>query len=181
MKTIERFFKWLKSMKFWKVFLLALAFLFVWSFLVGGTLYLCGVEFSQNVAPSEQFFVNSLFLVPFCAYIEEVMFRWIPMLVLSFILMWMYRSGRLNKERFFVVEKYAILILTIVSSVVFGWVHGNVFNVLIQGVSGTVFMLLYLRIFFIRRDKGLRNRWQLLSLAEAGLIHTSSNLVLMIL
>ena len=115
------------------------------------------------------------------ALLEEIIFRWGPMLILSFVLMWLYRSGHLSKERFFKVEKYAILVLTIVSGIVFGWVHGTIWNVLIQGVNGTLFMLLYLRIFFIRRDRGQRNRWQLVSLAESTLLHTVSNLLLMVL
>lgn len=181
MRTIERFMNWLKSQKFWKVFLLATGFIFVWCLIIALTLRLLGAEFSQHVAKNEDLFLNSLFMLPMAALLEEILFRWGPMLILSFVLLWMHRTGHLSKERFFVVEKYAILILTIVSGIVFGWVHGNIFNVLIQGVSGTVFMLIYLRIFFIRRDKGLRNRWQIVSLAESTLLHTVSNLVMLIL
>ncbi len=175
---------WLKRQKFWKVFLLAWGFMLVWDLTVFVILYLAGAEFSQHVAKNEDLFFNSLFFLPLtsmAALLEEIFFRWGPMLILSFVLMWMYRSGRLSKERFFKVEKYAILILTIVSGIVFGWVHGTVWNVLIQGVSGTLFMLLYLRVFFIRRDRGQRNRWQLVSLAESTLLHTVSNLLLMLL
>ena len=184
MRTIERFMNWLKRQKFWKVFLMAWGFLLVWDFIVGGILYLSGAEFSQHVAKNEDLFFNSLFFLPMTtlsALLEEIIFRWGPMLVLSFVLLWLYRSGRLTKERFFKVEKYAILILTIVSGIVFGWVHGSVWNVLIQGVGGTLFLLLYLRIFFIRRDRGQRNRWQLVSLAESTLLHTASNLLLMVI
>ena len=175
---------WLKRQKFWKVFLLAWGFMLVWDLTVFVILYLAGAEFSQHVAKNEDLFFNSLFFLPLtsmAALLEEIIFRWGPMLILSFVLMWMYRSGRLSKERFFKVEKYAILILTIVSGIVFGWVHGTVWNVLIQGVSGTLFMLLYLRVFFIRRDRGQRNRLQLVSLAESTLLHTVSNLLLMLL
>jgi len=184
MRTIERFMNWLKRQKFWKVFLLACGFMLVWDFTVGMILYHAGAEFSQHVATNEDLFSNSLFFLPMVtmtALLEEIIFRWAPMLILSFVLIRLYRSGRLTKERFFEVEKYAILILTIVSGIVFGWVHGTVWNVLIQGVSGTLFMLLYLRIFFLRRDRGQRNRWQLVSLAESTLLHAASNLLLMVL
>ena len=180
MKTIEQFMGWLKRQKFWKVFLMAIGVNLVWSLIIAGTLYLLGAEFSQHVAKKDVF-LNSLFaisLTTLAAMIEEIIFRWAPMVILSFVLMWLHRSGRLPEDRFFKVEKYAILILTIVSGIVFGWVHGNVFNVLIQGVSGTMFMLVYLRIFFIRRDQGQRNRWQVVSLAESTLLHTVSNLIL---
>ena len=175
---------WLKRQKFWKVLLLAMGFILVWNFVVGIILYLSGAEFSQHVAKNEDLFFNSLFFLPLTAMtalLEEMIFRWGPMLILSFVLMWMYRSGRLSKERFFEVEKYTILILTIVSCIVFGWVHGSIWNLLLQGVSGLCFMLVYLRAFFIRRDKGLRNRWQVVSLAESTLLHTLSNLLFMIL
>ncbi len=175
---------WFKRQKFWKVFFLAWGFMFVWDFIVAAILYFAGAEFSQHVAKNEDLFFNSLFFLPLttmAALLEEIIFRWGPMLILSFVLMWMYRSGHLSKERFFEVEKYAILILAIVSSIVFGWVHGTVWNVLIQGVSGTLFMLIYLRVFFIRRDRGQRNRWQLVSLAESTLLHAASNLLLMFL
>ena len=175
---------WLKRQKFWKIFLLAWGCMLVWEIIIALILYFAGAEFSQGVAKTnEHLFFNSIFLIPITtasALLEEIIFRWAPMLILSFVLTWMYRTGRLSKESFFNVEKYAILILVIVSGIVFGWVHGSVWNILIQGVSGTVFMLLYLRIFFIRRDNGQRNRWQLVSLAESTLLHTASNLLLML-
>lgn len=184
MKTIEKFMDWLKRQKFWKVLLLALGFNFIWNFIVVSILFLSGAEFSQHVADTKDLFFNSLFFLPITtlsALLEEIIFRWGPMLILSYTLLWMYKSGRLSKERFFEVEKYAILALVIVSSIVFGWVHGNFWNVFLQGVSGVCFMLIYLRVLFIRRDEGLRNRWQMVPLAETTLAHTLSNSILMII
>ena len=184
MQTIERFIDWLKRQQFWKAFLLALAFIFVWNFIVGITLHLCGAKFSQHVAPTESLFFNWFLpfsLVVLTALMEEVIFRWGPLLVLNIVLMWMYRTERLTEESFYNVEKYAILTIAVISGIVFGWVHGTAWNILMQGVSGTVFLLIYLRIFFIRRDKGLRNRWQLVPLAESTLLHAVSNILLIIL
>jgi len=169
---------WLKRQKTWKVFLLAWGFILVWKVLVGGFFYLMGWEFSQHVYKDNPATSNSLIEECIIAPLgEEPLFRWLPMLLLSFVLMWLYRTSRIDKERFFCVEKYAILALTIVTSVIFGWVHGNFLNVFIQGVSGLVIMLFYLRVFFIRRDKGVRNRWQVVSLAEAMLLHGLSNFI----
>ena len=165
MKKIEKFMDWLKRQKFWKVLLLALGFNFIWNFIVVSISFLSGAEFN---------FFNPLFFA-LSALLEEILFRWGPMLILSYTLLWMYKSGRLSKERFFEVEKYAILALVIVSSIVFGWAHGNFWNVFLQGVSGVCFMLIYLRVLFIRRDEGLRNRWQMVPLAETTLAHTLSN------
>ncbi len=178
MRTIERFMNWLKSQKFWKVLLLAWGTTLVWKFLVALLFHSLGWEFSQGVYKDNPDVSNSLIesclIAPFS---EEPLFRWIPMLLLSFVMMWLYKTSRIDKDQFFKVEKYAILILTVVSSIVFGWVHGNFLNVFIQGVSGVVLMLVYLRIYFIRRDKGLRNRWQVVSLAEAILLHALSNII----
>lgn len=184
MQTIERFMDWLKRQKFWKAFLLSWAFIFVWNFIVGITLYSLGAKFSQHVAPTESFLFNWFLpftLVVLTALLEEMIFRWGPLFILSIVLTWMHRTGRLTEESFYNVEKYAILIIAVISGIVFGWVHGTAWNILIQGVDGTVFLLIYLRIFFIRRDKGLRNRWQLVPLAESTLLHTVSNIILMIL
>lgn len=168
---------WLKRQKFWKVFLLAYGFMMLWKLSIGGLFYIFGWEFSQHVYKDHPAVSNSLVESCLIAPFEEVLFRWLPMLLLNFVMMWLYKTSRIDKERFFKVEKYAILILTIVSSIVFGWVHGNFLNVFLQGVSGLVLMLVYLRIFFIRRDKGLRNRWQVVSLAEAMLLHAVTNII----
>lgn len=177
MRTIEKFMGWLKRQKFWKVLLLAYVFSFVWKFLAILLFKSLGWEFSQHVYRGIPASSNSLFDACILAPFEELIFRWAPMLVLSFVMMWLYRTMKISKEQFFNIEKYAILILAIVTSVVFGWVHGNFLNVFIQGVGGLVIMLVYLRIFFIRRDQGLRNRWQVVSLAEAMLLHSLSNLI----
>lgn len=178
MRTIERFMGWLKRQKTWKVFLLAWGFLLVWKVLVGGMFYLMGWEFSQNVYRENPATSNSLIETCIIApLMEEPLFRWIPMLLLSFVLMRLYMTSRIDKERFFSIEKYALLVLAIVTSIIFGWVHGNFLNVFIQGVSGLVIMLVYLRVFFIRRDKGIRNRWQVVSLAEAMLLHGLTNFI----
>ena len=84
-------------------------------------------------------------------------------------------DGRLTKERYFLVEKYCLLCLTLISSIIFGWVHGNVFNVLLQGVSGMIFYIIYLRCFFIERDLGVRDRWQIVPLAESSAYHAIAN------
>ena len=55
---------------------------------------------------------------------------------------------------------------------------GNVYNILIQGVLGLTLMIIYLRAFFVRRDKGLRTRFQFVPYVQAGLYHCLYNLIL---
>lgn len=171
---IDRFFDRIKQMHVVKVFLLAWVINLFWMIIVGGTLFLLGVEFSQHVASSNEF-TNSFLLLPFAGFSEEVLFRWGPALAVSVILTYLYRSGQLSKEKFFYVERYALLFLVVVSSIIFGWVHGNIFNVLIQGFSGAIMFIIYLRCFFIERDLGVRDRWQVVPFFEAGLYHTMAN------
>lgn len=115
------------------------------------------------------------------ALAEEIMFRWGPMIILSSILTYYYRNGRLTKRQFFNVEKHCLLGLVILLSIIFGWVHGNVFNVLIQGVSGVVFYIIYLRCFFIERDNGVRDRLQIVPLIESTTYHAMANAFLILL
>ena len=173
-EKINRFFDKIKRMNVVKLFLLTWVIHLAWTFVVGSILYLCGAKFSQHV-PSNSEFTNSFMLVPFTAIAEEVLFRWGPMVVLVFSLTLFYRNGRLTKEQFFNIEKYSLLALTILSSIIFGLVHGNIFNVLLQGVSGVIFFIIYLRCYFIERERGIRDRWQIVPLAESSAYHAMSN------
>ena len=171
---IDRFFDRIKRMNVVKFFLLTWVIHFSWSLVAGITLALSGAKFSQHVAASSDF-TNSFLLIPFTALAEEMLFRWGPIVMLVFMLTYCYRNGRLTKERYFLVEKYCLLCLTLISSIIFGWVHGNMFNVLLQGVSGMIFYIIYLRCFFIERDLGVRDRWQIVPLAESSAYHAMAN------
>lgn len=178
--AIDRFFERIKKMNVVKFLLIAWVFNFVWTIFIGIILYFTGAKFSQNVASTSEF-TNSFLLVPFAALTEEVIFRWLPMLVLTFGLTFAFRKGSLTAERFFYVEKRALLVVVLVSSIVFGFVHGNIFNVLLQGGSGAIMYIIYLRAFFIERDLGVRDRLQVVPLAEATLYHTMANAFLIFL
>jgi hypothetical protein len=75
------------------------------------------------------------------------------------------------------VERYCLLFIVFVSCVVFGWVHGNVYNILLQGVTGLFIFVIYLRCYFIERDKGVNDRLQIVPLAEATLFHSMANML----
>lgn len=107
-EKVDRFFDRIKKMSFIKVLLIALAANAVWIIVVGGILLLSGATFSQHVAPSGMF-RNSFLVLPFAAFVEEVLFRWGPMLVLNAVLMYFYRSRRIPKQEFFNVEKRCLL------------------------------------------------------------------------
>lgn len=179
-EKVDRFFEKIKRMHVVKVFLLAWVFHFTWILVVGMTLFLCGAKFSQHVA-SDSEFTNSFLLVPFTALVEELVFRWGPMLVACLALKYVCRRGSLDKSQFFHVEKRVMLAVVVVSSIIFGWVHGNIFNVLLQGVSGIIFFVIYLRCLFIERDRGVKDHWQVVPLIESTLYHTMANAFLIFL
>ena len=64
------------------------------------------------------------------AFIEEVIFRGLPT----------FFARRIFGERVAV-----ILIIAVMSSVVFGWIHGGPIKVLMQGVCGFIFYLIFLK------------------------------------
>lgn len=175
-EKIDSFFDRIKQMSFIKVLFIAWGIHIVWTLLMGSILLLSGASFSQHVA-SDSAFKNSFLLLPFAALAEEVLFRWIPMLVLNYVLVYFYRTGRIAKEQFFYVERYCLLTLVVVSCIIFGYVHGNVFNILLQGVCGLLIFIIYLRCFFIERDKGVNDRLQVVPLAESSLYHSMANLL----
>lgn len=94
-EKIERFFERIKKTNVIKFFLVTWIIHFSWTVVVGGTLALCGAKFSQNIASSSEF-TNSFLLIPFTALAEEILFRWGPMIVLTFILTYYYRNGHLT-------------------------------------------------------------------------------------
>lgn len=171
---IDKFFDKIKRMNVVKLFLLTWVIHLTWFVVVGFILFLSGAEFSQHVASSNEF-TNSFLLIPFTAIAEEVLFRWGPMVVLVFSLTFFFRNRRLTKEQFFNLERYFLLVLVILSSIIFGWVHGNIFNVLLQGVSGVIFYIIYLRCYFIERECGVRDRFQIVPLAESSAYHAVAN------
>lgn len=163
------------------LYFITLGIHFVWNITVGGTLYICGAEFSQNVADVSMF-SNSLFsiaLLPMCAFLEELLFRWLPMIIFFTILGILIKKGRVDDEKRSKAEKYGLAAIVIVSSIIFGIVHGNGFNILIQGVSGVIFSMFYLRTLYRRRDSGKKDKLQFIPMLSSTLYHTISNFAMM--
>ena len=163
-----------------KLYLLALGFHLIWTFSIAIILYFSGAEFSQNVADTSDF-TSTLFLVPMCAMAEEMIFRWIPFLLLFTTIGLAVKYNKVDEESKAKMEKYGILAVVIVSSVIFGYVHGNIFNILIQGVSGVIFCAFYLRTLFKRRAAGKTAKYQVRPLLSSSLYHTLSNAILIAL
>lgn len=173
---------WMKFMKMniIKAYILALGFHFIWTLFVGIILYLSGAQFSQNVASTSEF-TNTFFLIPMCAIAEEMLFRWLPFLLLFTFIGFATKYAKISEETKANTEKYGIITVVIISSAIFGYVHGNLFNILLQGVSGVIFCAFYLRTLFKRRFAGKSVKYQLRPLMSSSLYHTLCNSLLIIL
>ena len=169
---------WVKfmNMHIIKAYLMTLGLHFLWTVCVGIILYASGAQFSQHVASTSEF-TNSLFLIPFCAVAEEVLFRWIPFMCLFALLGFASRFVEISNK----TRSYGILTVVVLTSIVFGYVHGNFFNVFLQGVSGAIFCAFYIRALIKTRAKGRKDRYQLIPLASSSTYHVLANSLLIIL
>lgn len=174
-----------KCLKYWvkfmnmhiiKAYFVTLGLHFLWTVCVGIILYASGAQFSQHVASTSEF-TNSLFLIPFCAVAEEVLFRWLPFMCLFALLGFASRFVEISNK----TRSYGILAVVALTSVVFGYVHGNFFNVFLQGVSGAIFCAFYIRALIKTRAKGKKDKWQLIPLASSSTYHMLANSLLIIL
>ena len=172
----------IKEMKTVKLYLLMLGIHFVWNISMLIPLSLCGVEFSQHVASFSTIsnsFLYNVTLLPMCALIEEVLFRWLPMILFFVGLGIFVKKSKANDETKDKVEKYGVAAIVIISSIIFGFIHGNVFNILIQGVSGVIFSMFYLRTLYLRREAGKKNNLHVMPLLSSTIYHTLSNIPVM--
>lgn len=181
---MKKFWNKIMEMNIIKLYLLTIVLHFVWNFTIGATLYASGVEFSQHVASSSDLMNSFLFtatLVPMCAFIEELMFRWAPMVLFFLGLGILAKNSKIEDEKMGKIEKYGVASIVIISSIIFGLVHGNVFNILIQGVSGVIFSMFYLRTLYRQRQAGKVDKLQKMPVLSSTLYHTMSNVLLMAL
>lgn len=104
-----------------------------------------GVEW--RTMPHTQVIVRSTMLVPF---FEELVFRYLP-LGLTFFIVW--ACGLSLRPLGTVIVVGAILL----TSVVFGYIHGGIGNVFIQGLAGVTFGVIFAKWsgFGARCGKGL--------------------------
>ena len=180
MKKLHYYWTKFMEMNIVKLYLLTLGLHILWTFSAGLVLYLSGAEFSQNVASNSDF-TNTLFLIPMCAVAEEMIFRWLPFLLLFTLIGFAVKYIKIGETTKAKIEKYGILTVVIVTSVIFGYIHGNAFNILIQGVSGVIFCAFYLRTLFKRRAAGKKVKYQVRPLLSSSLYHTLCNSVLILL
>lgn len=171
---------WLKRIPYPVVCLILMMLYIPWCFLIRAIYIHYGIECSQYVEVYASGKIiqtdHAILLELLFPLMEEMIGRWLPMLLLFAVLNPIMRKSDLHKDKYLKTERYALLVLVVLTSAVFGLLHGNVYNLLLQGVLGLNLIIIYLRALFIQRDRGLRSGLQLLPLGEAALFHILQNM-----
>ena len=96
---------------------------------------------SSNVGKTDDLTIMELSIIlPIAAMIEEIIFRLIPMVMVIYI------APR------YLDTKSGILSVAIISSILFGYLHGNIVNVFIQGIAGFIFFMVWLAVYDIKKS-----------------------------
>lgn len=117
---------------------------------------------SQTVHPEQIRKEHLLTALPIIVVLEETFFRFIPFLILFVII---------RK----IQNQYKILLtisVAIISSFVFGYLHGNILNIPVQGVMGILFAVMYLKA------GGYNNKQPFQALVVSSTTHLCFNLII---
>lgn len=136
---MQRLVSWLQKEAFgWKIPILILSVTilsFVYLGVLLGIWYIVGSPFDEHDTETGIRILRWYF--PFMlfgfAYFEEIIFRFTPIFL-----------ARTFLGKFFGAS-WGILIVALVASVLFGLVHGSPHNIYVQGVSGMLYSLLFLK------------------------------------
>ena len=114
-----------------------------------------GIEYSQNTVKYEDLPNSPIDRIMFiCGYgfLEEVVFRWIPVLLFTFILFISEKVVRVLKIEakiyFEISKKYGSMMVLVFFSLLFGFIHGNIFNIFLQGYGGLCLSIIYLKVYY---------------------------------
>lgn len=114
----------------------------------------------------------------FIPFIEEICFRWLPLfstISLFSILKFALRKNNVGTQVVKTIEKIMIIAVALVSSLIFGFLHGGVYNILLQGVLGLILSMFYLRTYYRRK---FAKEWcylQIYPLLSSTLYHILTN------
>ncbi len=96
------------------------------------------ITYGQNVVEYHSASaIELIFIITKIAFIEEIIFRTIPMIII--LLLSYYYPQKRDKTTIFIV---------IISCIIFGILHGNIYNILLQGVGGFILFSIFLRGYY---------------------------------
>lgn len=129
---------------------------------------------SSNTASPKNMHISQMdfFLqLPLSALFEEVVFRYIPFVILII--------NAIRKNRLLPSHR-SIIIMGIVSSIIFGYLHGNIINVFIQGVGGFILFGVFSNCYYLA-VRSHKNGMQsiLVALLCSTIVHFLGNTILL--
>ncbi len=92
--------------------------------------------------------------LPFGAIWEEIVFRLFPLIACMCILFIGVVLGKIDENNSKIYKKFFVYTI-ILSSAIFGYLHGNIVNIFIQGIAGLILFWVWIQVFMIKKDKGI--------------------------
>lgn len=74
-----------------------------------------------------------------CGFGEEFIFRLVP------FIFFLYLCDEVELVKKYVNKKFLFILIVLISSIFFGLAHGNIYNILIQGIGGVIFFLVFIK------------------------------------
>lgn len=109
---------------------------------------------SKSTGSAENMGISTLEFIlylPFGAIWEEIVFRLLPLLVCMGIILIGIILGKIDENNSKIYKKFFVYTI-ILSSIVFGYLHGNIVNIFIQGIAGFIFFMVWLAVYDIKRS-----------------------------
>lgn len=161
------------------LYCITLSFYLLWTHPTMCVLDKIGADFSQNVAGLGSFIdadaVITCVLLPFA---EEILCRWLPFLfIISVFAIIKFGLKKRNRSLLAVkrVEVVAILVFVVLTSIIYGYLHGSAYNILIQGILGVILSMYYLRAYYRRVLAGKKCYIQIIPLFASTMYHIVNN------
>ena len=164
-KIVKKFFK---MRGVWLYSIVTILYV-IWIYSVDSILQNMGVEYSQNVvgtiitteklANAVNVPAPDLIVLTVVPIFEEIVLRWLPLFTVTTVFSLLVSLLKRKNINTIIPNNIGIactILVVLLSSAVFGYYHGNMYNLLLQGVLGLVLSMFYLRTYYRRKWAGKR-------------------------
>lgn len=137
---------------------------------------------SKSTGSPEKMGISTLeyiLYLPFGALWEEVVFRLMPSLLCMLVIFIAAILGILDHTNS-KLWKQMFLSTIILSSIIFGYLHGNIINIFIQGVGGLIFFWVWIKSFREVKFLGV-GRGIIFATIASSMTHLLTNLILILI
>ena len=183
-KIVKKFFK---MRGVWLYSIVTILYV-IWIYSVDSILQNMGVEYSQNVvgtiitteklANAVNVPAPDLIVLTVVPIFEEIVFRWLPLFTVTTVFSLLVSLLKRKNINTIIPNNIGIactILVVLLSSAVFGYYHGNMYNLLLQGVLGLVLSMFYLRTYYRRKWAGKRVILQIFPLLTSTVYHILTN------